>query len=194
VNLGSHAEIAIRVSAALVNALTPGERQGRPYLPPDSDEEVADQLMAEVAGISRAFDRPVPALVPAYRAVAEQVRPVFEFAEDERWDDAAATVNALLERHRVLPRLERHDHGPWHLHFHGPEAVDPTGWAGACATGLATVLGSEDASRLGVCGARACDRVFVDVSRNGTRRFCSTACQNRVKAAAHRARAAATRV
>jgi hypothetical protein len=30
--------------------------------------------------------------------------------------------------------------------------------------------------------------VFVDVSRNGTKRFCSTACQNRVKAAAFRAR------
>ena len=28
----------------------------------------------------------------------------------------------------------------------------------------------------------------VDVSRNGTRRFCSTACQNRVKAAAFRER------
>jgi predicted RNA-binding Zn ribbon-like protein len=33
-----------------------------------------------------------------------------------------------------------------------------------------------------------CDRVFVDVSRNGTKRFCSTACQNRPKAAAFRAR------
>jgi predicted RNA-binding Zn ribbon-like protein len=33
-----------------------------------------------------------------------------------------------------------------------------------------------------------CDRVFVDVSRNGTRRFCSETCQNRVKVAAHRAR------
>jgi predicted RNA-binding Zn ribbon-like protein len=31
-------------------------------------------------------------------------------------------------------------------------------------------------------------RVFVDVSRYGTNRFCSTAGQNRVKAAAFRAR------
>jgi predicted RNA-binding Zn ribbon-like protein len=29
----------------------------------------------------------------------------------------------------------------------------------------------------------------VDTSRNGTRRFCSTSCQNRVKAAAFRAKA-----
>jgi hypothetical protein len=34
--------------------------------------------------------------------------------------------------------------------------------------------------------------VYVDTSRNGTRRFCSTSCQNRVKAAAFRARHAVT--
>jgi predicted RNA-binding Zn ribbon-like protein len=32
--------------------------------------------------------------------------------------------------------------------------------------------------------------VFVDTSKNGRRRFCSTRCQSRVKAAAHRSRAA----
>ena len=53
---------------------------------------------------------------------------------------------------------------------------------------LVRELFQEYADRLGVCSAPECDRVFVDVSRNGTRRFCSTACQNRVKAAAHRAR------
>ena len=51
-------------------------------------------------------------------------------------------------------------------------------------------IGSAQADRLGVCQAPVCDRVYVDASKNGTRRFCSTACQNRVKAAAHRARAA----
>jgi predicted RNA-binding Zn ribbon-like protein len=30
--------------------------------------------------------------------------------------------------------------------------------------------------------------VYVDTSRNGTRRFCSTTCQNRVKTAAFRSR------
>jgi predicted RNA-binding Zn ribbon-like protein len=62
-------------------------------------------------------------------------------------------------------------------------------WAAPCATGLAVVLGGELHDRLGVCTAPNCDRVYVDTSRNGTRRFCSTACQNRVKTAAFRARA-----
>jgi predicted RNA-binding Zn ribbon-like protein len=52
------------------------------------------------------------------------------------------------------------------------------------------VLGSDLYGRLGVCTADRCDRVYVDTSRNGTRRFCSTACQNRIKAAAFRARQA----
>jgi predicted RNA-binding Zn ribbon-like protein len=50
------------------------------------------------------------------------------------------------------------------------------------------VLDCEYADRLGVCSAESCDRVFVDTSRNGTRRFWSTACQNRIKAAAFRHR------
>ena len=57
-----------------------------------------------------------------------------------------------------------------------------------CATALAVVLGTEHGGRLGVCTAPRCDRVYVDTSRNATRRFCSASCQNRVKTAAFRAR------
>ena len=58
---------------------------------------------------------------------------------------------------------------------------------------LARVIGVGAAARLGTCGADERDRVFLDSSKNGSRRFCSTACQNRVKASSfrrrHRARA-----
>ena len=54
----------------------------------------------------------------------------------------------------------------------------------------APLLGSDLRGRIGVCTAPRCDRVYVDASRNGTRRFCSTSCQNRVKTAAFRARQA----
>ena len=58
----------------------------------------------------------------------------------------------------------------------------------AGATGLAVVLGTQMKRRLGVCTAPHCDRVYVDTSRNGTRRYCSAACQNRVKTASFRSR------
>ena len=83
--------------------------------------------------------------------------------------------------------MARHDGQLWHVHFRG--AGGPAAeWAGACAAGLGIVLGSDARHRLGLCTAPRCDRVYVDTSHNGSRRFCSTACQNRVKAAAFRAR------
>ena len=103
-------------------------------------------------------------------------------------DDAARQVNALLIRTGARPALERHDGEPWHLHFHAAGDSLPDGWAAGCATGLAVVLGGDLYDRLGVCTAPRCDRVYVDTSRNGTRRYCSTSCQNRVKTAAFRAR------
>ncbi|MPZ62329.1 MAG: hypothetical protein GEU93_13755 [Propionibacteriales bacterium] len=57
-----------------------------------------------------------------------------------------------------------------------------------CAEGIARFIGAGNAGRLGTCKATNCDRVYVDLSKNGSRRFCSTACQNRVKAAAFRER------
>jgi predicted RNA-binding Zn ribbon-like protein len=44
------------------------------------------------------------------------------------------------------------------------------------------------ADRVGTCASDDCERAFFDSSRNGSRRFCSTTCQNRVKAAAFRRR------
>jgi predicted RNA-binding Zn ribbon-like protein len=49
-------------------------------------------------------------------------------------------------------------------------------------------IGSDLAGRLGVCQAHPCDRVYIDTSYNLGKRFCSTRCQSRVKAAAHRAK------
>jgi predicted RNA-binding Zn ribbon-like protein len=112
---------------------------------------------------------------------------VFDAVAAGRTDAAARLVNEMLARTGARPRLDRHDGEPWHLHFHGAEDSLVTSWAAGCATGLAVVLGSDQQGRLGVCAAPRCDRVFVDTSRNATRRFCSTACQNRVKAAAFRA-------
>ena len=54
---------------------------------------------------------------------------------------------------------------------------------------MAIVLCDYGMSRLGVCRAADCDCVYVDVSRNAQRRFCSESCANRTNVAAFRARA-----
>lgn len=186
-NFNSHADIMVARTAGLVNVVTPGEKQGRGYAVPTGT--------AFAAAVARALtDSEIRWLVAgAVRAATEigtAARPVFEHAGVGDLDAAAGAANGLLQHYAPTPELTRHDGQPWHLHFHGTAKRDPSQWGGGVAVALATVVGSEYADRLGVCEAPRCDRVFVDVSRNGTRRFCSTACQNRVKAAAHRARQA----
>lgn len=188
VNFGSHTDSVVAVAAALVNLATPGCRQGRDYQPPTGAELRSQLAEALQVGRRPTQDQPATAQVSAFCLLAQEIRSVFEAIEAGHPDQAARLSNELLDRYRPTPYLDRHDGQPWHLHFHGDPERDRSGWGGGISVALATVLGSEHAGRLGTCQAAACDRVFVDTSKNGARRFCSVTCQNRVKAAAHRAR------
>jgi predicted RNA-binding Zn ribbon-like protein len=186
VDFTSHTSTAVTVAVRLVNALTPGQAHGRPYLPPTGSALPA--AVAAAIWADRNDAREVtPGEAAEFGAVARAIRSVFDARAAGRTDAAARLVNEMLASTGARPRLDRHDGEPWHLHFHGAEDSLVTAWAAGCATGLAVVLGSDQQGRLGVCTAPRCDRVFVDTSRNATRRFCSTSCQNRVKAASFRA-------
>ena len=56
------------------------------------------------------------------------------------------------------------------------------------AMAMVDVIRTDELSRLRHCAADDCSGVLVDLSRNRSRRFCSTACSNRVNVAAFRAR------
>jgi predicted RNA-binding Zn ribbon-like protein len=182
-------DAVVTVAASLVNMLTPGEERGQPYPPLDEERLAAAATAALRAG--RPGTREVTlAEARALRGFAMAFRIVFAAVAAGDVDAAARRVNELIAATGAHPRLDSHDGEPWHLHFHGADDSLAIGWAAGCATGLAVVLGSDLHGRIGVCTAARCDRVYVDTSRNGTRRFCSTTCQNRVKAAAFRARQA----
>jgi predicted RNA-binding Zn ribbon-like protein len=187
VNFTSHVDAVVTVAVSLVNTLTPGESRGRRYEPPAGTNQAAAATAALRTG--RPGTRSVTTREAADLAeTAAQLRVVFDAVNGGAVDAAASQVNTMLAATGARPQLDRHDGEPWHLHFHGATDSLVQGWSAGCATGLAVVLGTELFERLGVCAAPRCDRVYVDVSRNGTRRFCSTSCQNRVKAAAFRAR------
>jgi hypothetical protein len=178
VSFDSHARNVLAASVEYVNRLTPGYSGGTAFpAPTDEAQAVSDALAA--IGYPRPSVRPEDARRLA--VLAGRMRIVFEAAHTGDLDRAADEINALLVDTNARPQLDRRDKG-WSLHglVHG--------WAAGCAAGLALAVGSDLAGRLGVCAAPQCDRVFVDVSRNGQRRFCSPQCQSRVKAAAHRAR------
>ncbi|MDF5757900.1 CGNR zinc finger domain-containing protein [Spongiactinospora sp. TRM90649] len=191
-NFNSHGDRVVAVAVGLVNVLTPGERRGRPYRAPQGAElcEAVTETLRLGVGRHPGVSGEV---ADELMGVAAELRVVFEAVDAGDVDRAAGHVNGLLALYRARPYLDRHDGEPWHLHFHGPGGSNAVEWGASCATGLAVVLGGELHDRLGICTAPACDRVFVDTSRNGTRRFCSTACQNRVKAAAFRAREGTSR-
>jgi len=189
VRFDSHVLALIGTAVRLVNALSPGSDGGRPVPRPEGAalvDAVSDALAGQ-GGVTRV------ALDDAQRldGVVQQVRPVFDAVARGDLDAAAEQVNGLLLATEARPQLDRFGDAGWSLHFHGPDVTVARGWAAGLAAGLAVALGSDLAGRLGVCEAEGCDRVYVDASRNGGRRFCSTRCQNRVKAAAHRRRKAA---
>jgi predicted RNA-binding Zn ribbon-like protein len=189
VDFDSHTSNVVEYAVAVVNSVTPGERHGRPFAAPTGAALRA--AVRDAVPPSRTPDLPTGADAEELAAWAVRLRAVVALVDAGDVDAACTELNAIMRATGAVPTLARHDGEPWHLHFHAEDADWAGSWAASMATGLAIVIGNPAIDRLGLCNAPACDRVYVDVSRNGTRRFCSTACQNRVKAAAFRARKAA---
>ncbi|MEU8893581.1 CGNR zinc finger domain-containing protein [Streptomyces sp. NPDC048442] len=189
----SHVAIRLEHAVSLVNALTDGAARGRDYTAPRGAELPAavDAAMPHTgsAGLPRTIDA---AQAERLAGTARRMREVFRAVQEGELDTAAEAVNQLLRDTAARPRLDRAEGvdggGVWHLHFHGANDSFASGVGASCATALALVVGGGLAGRLGVCQADRCDRVYADTSRNAARQFCSTACQNRTKAAAFRAR------
>lgn len=119
------------------------------------------------------------------RVLRAALREVFGAPDEET---AVALLNGLLAEHRALPHYTRHD-GEWHLHVADPQAPPVDRYAVNAAMGLLGVITTTGMSRLHICDGNRCEEVFVDVSRNQSRRYCSPQiCGNRASAAAHRAR------
>ena len=103
-------------------------------------------------------------------------------------DEAAELVNAMLAQARALPQLQRHDHWEWHLHAVGPDRPLDERVVVETAMAMVDVIRADEMSRLARCAADDCDDVVLDLSRNRSRRYCSTTCGNREAVAAYRAR------
>lgn len=100
---------------------------------------------------------------------------------------AAKGVNTLLDEYGASPRLSMHNGTP-HLHFE-PVETSIVCWLGAItAMGLASVIVEHGVERFGVCDSATCMDVYIDTSRNRSRRHCSNTCSTREAVAAYRKR------
>ena len=107
-------------------------------------------------------------------------------------DRAAELVNGLLREHGAIPQLVRHPSQDWHIHATSPEDPLATRIAVESAMAMVDVVRGDEMSRLGVCADADCDGIVLDLSRNRSRRYCSTLCSNRNAVAAYRARSSST--
>lgn len=170
-------EVALQAAVALVNTTGP------PDLLTSLDE--LDAWYAEFSYTGgRAGDT---GELDAVRAL----RPVLRELLTSDRDGAAELVNAMLAKARAVPQLVRHEPFDWHVHAVSPDAPLVTRITVETAMAMIDLIRGDELSRLGVCADSECEGVVLDLSRNRSRRFCSTACGNRNAVAAYRARQAA---
>lgn len=124
-------------------------------------------------------------------AEVRALRPVFRQMWELEEEGVVDLVNRMLADSRALPRLVRHDDWDWHLHATPDDAPLATRMTVEFAMAMVDLVRAGELGRLGTCGADDCDDVLVDLTRNRSRRFCSTTCGNRIAAAAYRERQAA---
>jgi len=103
-------------------------------------------------------------------------------------DDAVTIVNRMLADAGALPQLVRHGDVDWHIHAIGSDAALSTRIVVETAMAMVDVIRADEMSRFSVCADPDCEGVVLDLSRNRSRKFCSTACGNRNAVAAYRSR------
>ncbi|MGW4351194.1 CGNR zinc finger domain-containing protein [Nocardia sp. NPDC004582] len=123
-------------------------------------------------------------------AVRAQRAPLRRLLTADR-DTAVDVVNAILAEHRAVPELVRHDGLDYHIHAVPPQAPLPVRMAVETAMAMIDLIRADELSRLSICADETCAGIVLDLSRNRSRRYCSTACTNRNAVAAYRARKSA---
>jgi predicted RNA-binding Zn ribbon-like protein len=103
-------------------------------------------------------------------------------------EGAVALVNQMLAEAQAVPQLVRHDSLDWHIHAIDPDQPLDRRILVESAMAMIDVIRSDELSRLSICADSTCEGVVLDLSRNRSRRFCSTTCSNRNAVAAYRAR------
>ena len=120
----------------------------------------------------------------AVRRVRDRLRRAFVAESDE---EAVAELNALARGAGAVPQLERRDGGWIFRYGSGPRSLAKE-LAGRTAVALLEVIGRRGWDRFGLCAAAPCCCVYVDRSRNRSRRYCCELCADRATQAAARRR------
>ncbi|MET0735045.1 MAG: CGNR zinc finger domain-containing protein [Microbacterium sp.] len=123
----------------------------------------------------------------AVRGIRSRLRELWDVDRD----GAVPLVNGMLRDGDALPRLMKHDEYDWHIHATSDDAPLATRILVEAAMAFVDVIRSDEYDRVRVCSADDCDSVYIDYSRNGSKRYCDTGnCGNRMNVNAYRERKA----
>ncbi len=115
-----------------------------------------------------------------------RLRSVFEAGD---LGAVVGILNELLHGIRVRPQIRQLPDGRITVELAVEEDLPVARRLAAhAALGLSRALDEYGIERLHVCSATPCTDVFIDTSRNHTRRYCCDQCANRHNVAAHRRR------
>lgn len=172
-------ELSLQAAVALVNTM--------PRLHPEDELETVAELDAffERYDYTGRHDRTEGEL-DEVRALRPRLRELLLAPRDT----AAEIVNQLLAEAGAVPRLVRHAPYDWHVHAVPTDAPLAVRISVETAMAMIDVIREDEHTRLGVCADDDCEGIVLDLSRNRSRRFCSTTCSNRHAVAAYRSRQA----
>jgi predicted RNA-binding Zn ribbon-like protein len=100
-----------------------------------------------------------------------ELAKVFTCAVDGDDQGAAAALNGLLMVHPVHPELVQHDGQPWHVHLSESGSMTDR-YSATAVIGLSLLVSGLGIERLGICAIASCAQVFIDGSKNKSRRYC----------------------
>jgi len=186
VDFSHYSDDTVQLAVDLVNTLE--LHAGRDSL--DSLEGLrafVDSHWEQWGGVDCSVTPPTEQDLGELRALRARLRSVF-LAETA--EVAAVALNDVLLASRAAPRVSLHGAGP-HLHFEPDTGRLADRIGAATAMALSVVLCDFGFERFGICESSTCDDVYIDTSRNRSRRHCSTTCTTRENVAAHRRRTAA---
>ncbi|HJR18631.1 MAG TPA: CGNR zinc finger domain-containing protein [Actinomycetota bacterium] len=180
-NFGPYTECSLELAVDLVNSENPTSGDDELAGPAD----LARFLKEHKLGMSLS-QRPTESDLGQVRKLRGVLRQVFAAPDAGR---AGELLNGLLAKSGARPELTDHDGQEWHLHYSPPGTPIAPRLTAETAMALSVVIAADGFERLRVCEGDRCVDVFVDESRNRSRRFCSpSVCGNRASVAAFRAR------
>jgi predicted RNA-binding Zn ribbon-like protein len=127
------------------------------------------------------------AALPALRRLRGQLYEVFAGETDA---DKIGALNHVLRTLPAAPRVGPDGADGFRVIMTGPADADPVRAFGlVIADAVTHALVTGGSRRLGICAGTPCRCTFVDRTRAGRQRYCCELCNDRMAAAAYRARA-----